>query len=192
MNGFFALMNRMKFIDRWGLMNCTRGENVMEHSAMTAMLAHALALTQNKLTGSALDASRAALLGLYHEAAEVITGDLPTPVKYFNAKITSAYKEIEREAEKKIVQQIPAPLRQDLQGLVSQDKNAPESRIVKAADKLAALIKCTEETMAGNGEFNQAHEATLRDLKDMRLACVDYFLEELLPPFRKNLDDCFD
>lgn len=192
MNDFFALMNRMKYIGRWGLMNCTRSENVMEHSAMTAMLAHALAIAENKLTGDSINAAHAALMGLYHEAAEVVTGDLPTPVKYFNDKITAAYKEIEREAEERIIGQLPDMLKEDISVLVSQDKTLRESVIVKAADKLAALIKCTEEKEAGNREFSQAYKTTLADLKGMKLACVDYFITELLPSFKLNLDDCFN
>lgn len=191
MNEFFALMNRMKFIERWGLMNSTRPENVMEHSALTAMLAHALCLLENKLFGGGYNPERAALLGLYHESAEVLTGDLPTPVKYFNDSITTAYKAIEQEAERRICARLPQTLKTDMEGLISQDKGEREYAMVKAADKLAALIKCVEETKAGNDEFKRAYSATLKSLKESGFKSVDYFLKEMLPAFAMNLDEYF-
>ncbi|MCI9031779.1 MAG: 5'-deoxynucleotidase [Clostridia bacterium] len=190
MNGFFAILNRLKYINRWGLMHCVRSENVMEHSAMVAMLAHCLAVLENKLSGEDLiNPERAALSGLYHETAEVLTGDLPTPVKYYNAAITKAYKEIERGAEERIAKTVPPELTGELKGYISQDKTAKEGVIVKAADKIAALIKCREELKAGNAEFAGAEKSTLAELESSPLKSVRYFLDEMLPAYELTLDE---
>lgn len=189
MNGFFALIDRLKYIDRWGLMHGVRNENVMEHSAITAMLAHSLALLENELSGENIDPEKAALLGLYHEAAEALMGDLPTPVKYYNDKITAAYKAIEKQAEQKLCSSVPTPLKKSLSGYISQNKTSKEYKVVKAADKIAALIKCKQEIKAGNPEFQAAHKATLSSLVSSPLAGVRYFLREILPTFDLNLDE---
>lgn len=188
MNEFFALIDRLKYIDRWGLMHGVRTENVLEHSAQTAMLAHSLALLENKLSGAELNAERVALLGLYHEAAEALTGDLPTPVKYYNESITAAYKEIEHSAEQKICGSIPDMLKGELSGYIAQEKTETERKVVKAADKLAALIKCKQEINSGNREFAPAFDATLKSLKESNLKSVEYFLKELLPSFDLPID----
>lgn len=191
MNEFYALMNRMKFIERWGLMRSTKSENVAEHSNFTAMLAHSLALMENKLSDEKVDAERVALMGLYHEAAEVLTGDLPTPVKYYSPQITKAYKEIERRAEERICSALPPLVKDELTDYVIQKREGKEGRLIKAADKLAALIKCAEETKAGNSEFSKAFSATLAELKKSGLKSVEYFLKEILPSFELNLDEYF-
>lgn len=170
-------------------MHGVRSENVMEHSAIVAMLAHSLAVLENKLSGESYNPEAAALSGLYHEAAEALTGDLPTPVKYYNAAITSAYKEIERGAEERITRSIPPELEGELKGYISQDKTAKESAIVKAADKIAALIKCREELKAGNTEFAGAERSTLRELESSPLKSVKYFLDEMLPAYDLTLDE---
>lgn len=189
MNCFFAILNRLKYINRWGLMHGVRSENVMEHSAIVAMLAHSLAALENKLSGTEYDPARAALLGLYHEAAEALTGDLPTPVKYYNASITAAYKEIERGAEERITRSVPPKLEGELKGYISQDKTERESAVVKAADKIAALIKCREELKAGNTEFAGAEKSTLAELERSPLKSVKYFLDEMLPAYDLTLDE---
>lgn len=189
MSGFFAILNRLKYIDRWGLMHGTRRENVLEHSAMTAMLAHALALIENSLTGSGYDAKEIALKALYHETAESITGDLPTPVKYGSERITAAYKEIEKLTERRIADTLPDILKDALTPYVVQNRTESERMIIKAADKLAALIKCIEEKKAGNAEFAAAYETTLEDLKDSNLKSAEYFLENMLPAFGLTLDE---
>lgn len=190
MNEFFALMNRLKYIDRWGLMYSSRRENVMEHSAFTAMLAHALALTENDLAGyKKVDAEHTALLALYHESAEVLTGDLPTPIKYYNDDITAAYKEIEQAANRRIVESLPRSLKGPLGGYIEQKASDTESAIVKAADRIAALIKCKEEISRGNGEFEGAYRSTLEKLTETPSESVKYFLSEILPTFDKTLDE---
>lgn len=192
MNEFYALMNRMRFIERWGLMHRTRGENVAEHSLMTAMLAHSLALLENKLSDEKVDEKQAALMGLYHEAAEVLTGDLPTPVKYYNAEITRAYKDIEHKAEEKICEALPELLKADLCGYIRQDRQGKIGAVVKAADRLAALIKCDEESRSGNTEFDAAKESTLAELKKSNLKSVEYFLSDIMGSFKLNLDEYFE
>lgn len=192
MNEFYALMNRMRLIERWGLMHRTRGENVAEHSLMTAMLAHSLALLENKLSDEKVDAERAALMGLYHEAAEVLTGDLPTPVKYYNREITRAYKDIERKAEEKICESVPDILKDDLCGYIRQERSGNIAAVVKAADKLAAFIKCEEEKRAGNTEFDSALKSTLAELKASKLKSVEFFLKEAVGSFELNLDEYFE
>lgn len=188
MNGFFAILNRLKFIDRWGLMHSVRKENVLEHSALTAIFVHALALIENELFCGKYNVERAVLLALYHEAAEALTGDLPTPVKYYDEKITAAYKEIERKAEEKIKSSVPSVLSDKLESLICQDKTAPEAALVKAADKLSALVKCFEEIRAGNPEFGGAYESTLNEVSASPLKSVQMFLTEFFPAFGFTLD----
>ena len=148
MSSFFAFLSRMKLIRRWGLMRNTVSENILEHSAEVAMIAHALAVIDRKMYGGTADPDRVGVLALYHESAEVITGDLPTPVKYYNREISAAYKDIERAAEARIVAALPDELKDDFAPLVSPDKSSSEYRLVKYADKLAAYIKCVEELRA--------------------------------------------
>ena len=170
-------------------MHGVRSENVMEHSAIVAMLAHSLAALENKLSGTEYDPARAALLGLYHEAAEALTGDLPTPVKYYNASITAAYKEIERGAEERITRSVPLKLEGELKGYISQDKTERESAVVKAADKIAALIKCREELSFGNREFESAEKSTHAALNSANENSVRYFMENFADSFGLSLDD---
>lgn len=186
---FFALVCRLRYIDRWSLMRNTRKENVAEHSYITALIAHALCSIQNELYGGSLNADRAATLALYHESAEVLTGDLPTPVKYYGDDIRKAYKNLESTAENKILGYLPSELESTFTPLVSQDKSSPEYAFVKYADKIAALIKCTEELAGGNAEFKAAKESAEKFLRSQNVQAVDYFLDNFTEAFGKSLDE---
>lgn len=188
MSSFFAMLARMKYIDRWGLMNNTRTENISEHSLETAMLAHALVTIANVRFGEQLDADRAAVIGMFHDASEIITGDMPTPVKYYNPAIRNAYKEVERVAEDRLVEMLPEELRDTYRPLISCG-DAVLLRYVKAADKLSALIKCIEEVRMGNNEFNKAKSATEQSLREMQLPALGVFMEEYLPAYELTLDE---
>ncbi len=188
MNRFYAMISRMKYIDRWGLMNNTQTENISEHSLETAMLAHALAQIANVRFGEHIDADRAAVVGLYHDAGEIITGDMPTPVKYFNPDIISAYKAVEKAAEDKLLSLLPEDLRGIYEPVIS-NSDETIALYVKAADKLSALIKCVEEVRMGNREFVKAKEATERSLEQMELPALRVFMEECLPAYYLTLDE---
>lgn len=188
MSNFFALLFRMKYIPRWGLMRCSAHENVAEHTTETAILAHALCVIENRMFGGKLDPEKAAVIALYHESAEVITGDLPTPVKYFDDSITSAYKRIERDAEARIIAALPKEIQCDFEPYIMPEPS-DEARLAKAADKLAALIKCTEELASGNREFQDAYNATKATLEACQFKSVGYFIDECLPAFGKTLDE---
>ena len=187
---FFALMSRMKYINRWGLMNNTKTENISEHSLMVAMLSHALVVISNKRFSTSLNPEHAGILGLYHDASEIITGDMPTPIKYFNPEISDAYKKIERVAEEKLISYLPEDLRDEFKPLLTiGEQDSEYIPFVKAADKLSALIKCIEEEKIGNREFSKAHIATETALENMNLPYVNVFLEEFLPSFMLTLDE---
>ena len=184
---FFAMLSRMKYIDRWGLMRNTRQENLSEHSFETAVLAHALATLRNVRFGGHVQPERAAVLALFHDAPETLTGDLPTPVKYYNPDIRAAYKQVERVSADKLLELLPEALRPSYAPLV-RESDPTVHDIVKAADKLSAHIKCIEELRAGNQEFASAAEQTRQALTDMHLPELDWFLEHCLDSFGKNLD----
>ena len=188
MNSFFAMMARMKYIDRWGLMNNTRTENIREHSLEVAMLAHALVSIANTRLGTQLDADRAAVIGLFHDASEIITGDMPTPVKYYNPAIMTAYKEVEKVAEEKLIAMLPEELRAVYRPLITGSDSELE-RYVKAADKLSALIKCIEEVRMGNNEFLKAKAAIEESLTAMQLPALSIFTAEYLPAYYLTLDE---
>lgn len=188
MNRFFAMISRMKYIDRWGLMNNTTTENISEHSLEVGILAHALVNIANIRLGENLDADRAAVIGMFHDASEIITGDMPTPVKYFNPEIRDAYKAVERVAEEKLISLLPEDLRDIYRPVISKGDEVLE-RYVKAADKLSALIKCIEEVRMGNNEFLKAKEATERSIAEMQLPALDIFMEECLPAYYLTLDE---
>lgn len=190
MSHLFAYLARMKFIRRWGLMHNNYPENVQEHSQRVAMIAHALALIRNRLYGGRVDAERVAVMALYHDASEVFTGDLPTPVKYFSDDLRSAYRQIEVRAERRLVEMVPAALREDFRGMFEpRSEDQPLWQLVHAADKLCAYIKCVEEVSAGNREFTSAERALQATVEALELPEVDYFLREFLPSFRLTLDD---
>ncbi len=184
---FFALLSRMRYITRWGLMRNTFSENIQEHSHMVAVLAHGLALIRRDILGLPADPERCATAALYHDASEILTGDLPTPIKYFNPEIKTAYKQVEHVSGTKLLEMLPEALRESYAPLVYEDDPAVHD-IVKAADKLSAHIKCIEELKAGNQEFESAAAQTRRALEQMQLPELDWFLEHCLPAFAKNLD----
>ena len=188
---FFAMLSRMKYISRWGLMNNTKAENISEHSLQTAMFAHLLVLVHNNNTGENLNAERAALIGMYHDATEIITGDMPTPVKYYNPEIISSYKEVERIAGEKLTSMLPGELRPEYEDIILLKKKEDKElyKYVKAADKLSALVKCIEEIRMGNDEFKSAEISTKKAIKNMNLPEADEFMEKFLPSFSLTLDD---
>lgn len=189
---FFAVLSRMKDINRWGLMRNTRPENLCEHSFETAVIAHALAVLRNTRFGGRVDPGRAAALALFHDATEIITGDMPTPVKYFSPKIRSAYREVESVARERLLDFLPEDLRGVYRPLLAGGTEPGDAELlplVHAADKISAVIKCVEEKRMGNLEFSSA-ETTLRQaVKEFRLPEADCFMEEFLPSFSLTLDD---
>ncbi|MBQ3331488.1 MAG: 5'-deoxynucleotidase [Ruminococcus sp.] len=188
MNRFYAMISRMKYIDRWGLMNNTRTENISEHSLETAILAHALVTIANVRLGEDLDADRAAVIGMFHDAGEIITGDMPTPIKYYNPAIKDAYKAVEKVAEDRLVSMLPDDLQEIYRPVISNDDEVLE-RYVKAADKISALIKCIEEVRMGNNEFQKAKESTEKMIEEMRLPALDIFMKECMPAYYLTLDE---
>ncbi len=187
-NEFYALMGRMRYITRWGLMRNTFSENIAEHSHITAVLAHALALIRRDILHmDGPDPDRCAVAALYHDASEILTGDLPTPIKYYNPDIKVAYKEVERIAGNRLLDMLPKELRDSYEHLVLEDDGEVEP-IVKAADKLSAHIKCLEEQKAGNTEFDSAAKQTWDSMKAMNLPELDWFLDNCLGAFALNLD----
>jgi 5'-deoxynucleotidase len=177
----------MRFISRWALMRNTAPENVQEHSHQVAVLAHALAVIRNQIFGGHVDAGTVAAAALYHDASEIITGDLPTPIKYYNPAIKKAYKDVEAVADEKLLGMLPPELRPEYQRLLSGGGEI--AVLVKAADKLAAYLKCVEELKAGNCEFRQAAEQTRAALEEFDLPEVRYFLETFAPSFSLSLDE---
>lgn len=186
---FYALMARMRYIQRWALMRNTEPENIQEHSHMVAVLAHALVLIQNRYYGGQLDPGQAVLLALYHDVTEILTGDLPTPIKYYNPDIRDAYREVEQFSAHKLLHMLPEALRPSFAPLLREGYDPGLRTLVKAADKLSAHIKCVEELKAGNAEFKQAAEQTLEALRGYGLPELDYFLEHFLPAFGLTLDE---
>ena len=189
---FYATISRMKYIDRWALMRNTRQENLSEHSLEVAMIAHALCVIGNTRYGKTLDAEHAAMIGIYHDASEIITGDMPTPIKYYNKDIKDAFKDIEREANNKLLSKLPDDLKEAYQNIFfKEDSHAYEWRLVKAADKLSALIKCMEEEKTGNREFVKAREASEKIVAGLgeELPEVSDFIRDFLPAFGKTLDE---
>lgn len=188
--GFFAMMARLKWIDRWALMRNSSDENLSEHSLEAAMIAHALCVIGNERFGRKLNADRAAVIGMFHDASEILTGDMPTPVKYFNRKIRSAYKDIEQDANTRLLNLLPEDLRTQYTDVLDPgDDYSQEKLMVKGADKLSAYIKCIEERKAGNREFESAERSTLAALHEMDLPEVETFLEEFIPAYEKTLDE---
>ena len=188
-HSFFAFLSRMRYISRWGLMRNTQQENIQEHSHMVAVLAHALAIIRRDVFHGEANPEFAATAALYHDAPEIFTGDLPTPVKYYNPEIRAAYKEVETVSAGKLLAMLPQELRGAYDHLLREDYDKGTRQLVKAADKLSAHIKCLEELKAGNREFQQAAEQTLAAVKAMGLPEADYFIEHFLPAFGLTLDE---
>ena len=180
----------MKYIDRWALMRNTRKENICEHSLDVAMIAHALGVINNIYFGGDLDAERMAVMGMYHDITEIITGDMPTPVKYYNPLIRNVYKEVEGVAKDELLSALPKEMQPAYNPLIMEtDREAVMWMYVKAADKMSALIKCIEERTNGNQDFIKAEESTLKSIKDMKLPEADYFLEHFIPAYNMTLDE---
>ena len=188
---FFALLSRMKYINRWGLMRNTRSENISEHSLDTAVIAHALAVIGNERFQKQYNPARAALLAIYHDMAEIITGDLPTPVKYHSKEIRDAYREMENLAEDQLLDLLPEDLRRQYRAVVKYEH--PEDQqlrpLIHAADKLSAIVKCMEEAKSGNQEFQKAEETLRKAVGNMHLPEADCFVKEFLPSYELTLDE---
>lgn len=186
---FYAFLSRMKYINRWALMRNTSEETLSQHSHEVAAVAYALCVIGNRRYGRQYNAERASLLGLYHDMPEILTGDMPTPVKYFNPEIKEAYKKVEDSASEKLLDTLPDDLREDFRFLFyKKDEDAELWKIVKAADKLSALIKCIEERKAGNLEFAKAEQSTRESILAMELPEAQDFIEEFLPGYELTLD----
>ena len=185
---FFAMISRMRYIGRWALMRNSFEENIQEHSHMVAVLAHGLALIQRDILHEPADPERCATAALFHDASEILTGDLPTPIKYYNPEIKKAYKQIEAVSCQKLLAMLPGELQGSYEPLLMESDPEVE-KIVKAADKLSAYIKCVEELKAGNLEFEAAERQTKQAMTDMHLPCLDYFMEHFLDSFRLTLDE---
>lgn len=187
-HAFFAYLSRMRYINRWGLMRNTFQENIQEHSHMVAVLAHALAVIGRERFGGTVDPGQAAAAALFHDAPEILTGDLPTPVKYYNPEIRDAYKEVEEVSARKLLSMLPDELRPAYEGLLMETAAPGVGAVVKAADKLSAYIKCLEELEAGNNEFGDAAGEILEALRRMELEEVTWFLEHFAEAFGLTLD----
>lgn len=185
---YYAMLFRMKYINRWALMRNNRTENLSEHSLEVAFIAHALAVIENRRFGGNVNPERAALLAMFHDTTEIITGDLPTPIKYYNSEIKKAYKEIEHNSVNQLISMIPEDLRPDFEAIYNND-DEKLGAIVKAADKISALIKCVDEIATGNKEFEMAERSTRKAVESSCLPSVKVFLDEFLPSFSLSLDE---
>ena len=189
-NHFFAYMSRMKLIRRWSLMKSVYEEDIAQHSTQVAQIAHALAVIKNTYFGGNLDANRIAVIALYHESGEVLTGDLPTPIKYYNPEIKKAYKAIESVSEDKLLTMMPKEMEKEYRDLLKADPESYEAVLVKAADKLAAYTKCLEELRSGNREYVNAEHALKQAIDEFRkYEEVDYFCKTFLPSYSCTLDE---
>lgn len=189
-NHFFAMLSRMKYINRWALMRNSFPENISEHSLEVAMIAHALATIGNVRLGKNLDADRAAVIGIFHDTPEIITGDMPTPIKYYNTDTREAFKKVEDEAVDKLLELLPEDLRAVYEPLfIKREEDEYLWKLVKGADRLSALIKCVEEAKVGNKEFESAVEGITARLDEMELPEVEMFRKDFLPSYHLNLDE---
>ena len=187
---FFAVISRMKYINRWALMRNTINENISEHSLEVAFIAHVLALIRNKRFGGNVSPERCALLAMYHDVTEIITGDLPTPIKYYSHEIKGAYDAIEQKAKNTLVSYLPDDLKEDFEPLFCKTSQEEEAwTLVKAADKLSALIKCLEERQMGNTDFASAEKSTLESIVAMNIPEANVFLDEFIPAYTLTLDE---
>ncbi len=186
---FFAFLSRMRYISRWGLMRNTVPENIQEHSLDVAVIAHALAIIRNTYYGGSLDPARAAMYGIFHDASEIFTGDMPTPVKHFNPNFKQSFHQLEDRARRKLLAMLPPELAKEYEQLFFFDDQHEYVHLVKAADKIAALTKCIEEGKSGNHEFRRAETEHFEQLSDCKQPEVLYFLEKFLPGYRLSLDE---
>ncbi len=189
-NGFFAMVSRMKYINRWSLMRNEHSENLCEHSFEVAVIAHALAVIGNKRFNKNYNGERAAFLGLYHDTPETLTGDMPTPVKYYSEEVRNAYKTVEENACRSLVEMLPEEFREDFSAAFIPEKGDEELwKLVKAADKISALIKCIEEKKAGNSEFVKAAKGIRESIENLDSPETKVFIEEFLPAYEMTLDE---
>lgn len=187
---FGAMLSRMKYIDRWALMRNSTKENISEHSLEVAMIAHLLAVIGRVRFGKELDADKAALIGIYHDSTEIITGDMPTPIKYYSDEMRDTFKEIEDLAAIQLLAMLPDDIREEYEDLFfAREQDAYLWKLVKAADKISALIKCVEEEKAGNTEFVNAKKMTKKSIEAMELEEVAVFFDEFFPAYLKTLDE---
>ena len=187
---FYAYLSRMKHIFRWSLMKNSQQESLSVHTLDTAVIAHALGLLRNRRFGGSCDVERLVLLAIYHDCSEILTGDMPTPIKYYNPEIKAAYKEVEAVANKKLVEMLPEDLRADYAHLLEHGGEDPELlKLLKAADKISALVKCVEEENSGNKEFSKAKLSIMESIKEMRLPEADAFISEFLPSYGLTIDE---
>lgn len=189
MSDFYALLTRMKNIERWALMRCNVKENVLEHTAIVAFISHSLGMINNKIFSGNIDSNLLVTISLFHESSEVLTGDLPTPIKYYNNSINNAYKQLENLANEKLIGSLPPEFRDDYSTILNYDKDTYEYKLCKSADKIAAYIKSAEEVKSGNSEFNNAKETLYKSIKSIELPEVKYFIKNFLPSFLKDLDN---
>ncbi len=185
---FFAYLNRMKYINRWGLMHSNMTENIMEHSQQVAVIAHALATISNVYFDGHLDANSIAVKALFHETSEVLTGDLPTPIKYFNPEIRDAYKKLEQYSNDRLLTHLPTELA-DVYSDIINDVDSVEHRFVKYADKLCAYIKCLDEVKMSNSEFSKAEKTILGEIRDYHSPEVNYFVDNFIAAYKLTLDE---
>lgn len=186
---FFAFLSRMKHIYRWSLMRNVNQENIQEHSLQVAIIAHALALIKNLYYGGNVNPERVALLAMYHDCNETITGDLPTPIKYYNPEISRAYRDLERVSREKLLSMLPEELADQYRPILFYDEDSEEGKLVKAADRLCAYIKCIEEIKAGNGEFAKAKQAVHKRLMEMDSPELKHFMDHYIENFSLTLDE---
>ena len=186
---FYAYLNRMKYIKRWSLMHSIVNENIMEHSEQVAQIAHALAMINNKIYGGNANADRCVTLAVFYECSEVITGDLPTPIKYYNDEIKVAYKDLEAVANNKLLTMLPEEFRLDYKDVIDPNTDTIEYKLSKSADKISAYVKCLEELKSGNKEFQKAEKSIKKELENSPLPEVKYFMENFIPGFKKTLDE---
>ncbi len=189
-NGFFAMVSRMKYINRWALMRNEHSENLTEHSFEVSVIAHALAVIGNRRFGKNLNGEKAALLGLYHDTPETLTGDMPTPVKYYSDEVRAAYKTVEENACKSLISMLPDDLKGDYEAMfIPKEEDSELWKLVKAADKISALIKCIEEKKAGNSEFSSAAAGLKKAVEALNIPEAKIFIEEFLPAYKLTLDE---
>ena len=188
MNNFFGMLSRMKYINRWGLMRNNINENIAEHSLQVAIIAHGLAVIGNKRFGRNLNAEYIAMMGIMHDTTEIITGDLPTPIKYYAPEIRDAYKKVENIAANQLLKELPEDMQEAYEDILIKDDSI-EWKYVKAADKLSAYIKCIEEKNTGNTDFAKAEDTIRKALEDMQMEEIDVFIEEFLPAYVMTLDE---
>lgn len=192
-NYFYAMLSRMKYINRWGLMRNSRSENLCEHSLEVAFIAHALGVINNKVFNGDLDPEHLAVLGMYHDTPEIITGDMPTPIKYYSAVIRDAYADVEKVAVKELLDGVPEEFRSVYEDLLTEkDEEKTEWLYIKAADKISAYLKCVDERNSGNTDFLDAERSTLQAIEKMGLKEADYFMEKFAPAYMQTLDESAD